>query len=336
LTERIPVTLLTGFLGSGKTTLLARLVRRPELADTAVVVNEFGEVGLDHVLLERGREDVVLLDSGCLCCAVNSELGETLADLHYRRRRGEVPDFRRLVIETSGLADPGPIMTLLLGDPDVTRWYAFDRVVTCIDGLHGESQLSQHPEAMRQAAIADMLVVTKVDVADADRLASLDRALAALNPRATRMRSAAGEVDPSMLFAAQGAKPSGGWRVLERAPDGSTAALAQLAGHRHGEDVHAFTVSLARAVSWREYAAWLEALRRFPAADLLRVKGIVRLGEDSTPHVIQGVQHVFATPAPVDAMPPEYAEGALVFITRAIDRESIVRCFKPGQVAAKA
>lgn len=334
MTERIPVTLLTGFLGSGKTTLLSRLVRRPELSDTAVVVNEFGEIGLDHVLLERGREDVVLLESGCLCCAASSELGETLADLHYRRRRAEVPDFRRLVIETSGLADPGPILALLLGDADVTRWYAFDTVVTCVDGLHGEAQLANHPEAMRQAAVADTLVLTKVDVADDDRLRSLDDALAALNPRATRVRSAGGDVDPSMLSAAAGEKSFGAWRVLDGAPEGQEQTIEPLVGHRHGERVQSFTVSLDRAVSWPEYAGWLAALRRFPAADLLRVKGIVRLGEESGPHVIQGVQHVFATPAPLESMPSEYGEGALVFITRAIDRDSVLRCLERARVVS--
>ena len=336
MTGRVPVTLLTGFLGSGKTTLLSEIIRRPELADTAVVVNEFGEIGLDHVLLERGREDVVLLESGCLCCAASSELGETLADLHYRRRRGEIPDFRRLVIETSGLADPGPILSLLLGDPDVTRWYAFDKVVTCVDAVHGETQLAEHPEAMRQAAIADTLVLTKIDVAEAECVERLDRALLALNARATRVRSAQGRVDPSILSISNVMESLGSWRVRDRGSSRDGKVAESVLGHRHGEHVHSFTIPLTRAVDWPEYVAWLAALRRFPSTDLLRVKGIVRLGEAGAPHVIQGVQHVFATPAPIDSMPAEYGEGHLVFITRGIDRDAVLRCFGDGQVAPEA
>jgi G3E family GTPase len=330
VTARIPVTLLTGFLGSGKTTLLSGLIRRPELADTAVVVNEFGEIGLDHVLLERGREDVVLLESGCLCCAVSSELGETLADLHFRRRRGELPDFRRLVIETSGLADPGPILSLLLGDPDVTRWYAFDKVVTCVDALHGDTQLALHPEAMRQAAVADTLVVTKVDLADVEGVAHLDAALAALNPRANRMRSAAGTVDAAILTSAA-PEP-----VSADARDSASiqAQLERVPGHHHGENLRTFTVPLDRPVSWPEYAGWLTALRGLPSPDLLRVKGIIRLGESEMPHVIQGVQHVFATPAPIEFMPAEYGNGRLVFITRGIDRDAVVVCLADAAAAS--
>jgi G3E family GTPase len=334
VTERVPVTLLTGFLGSGKTTLLSRLVRRPELADTAVVVNEFGEIGLDHLLLERGREDVVLLDSGCLCCAVNSELGETLADLHYRRRRGEIGDFRRLVIETSGLADPGPILTLLVGDPDVTRWYTLDKVVTCVDGLHGDDQLRDHVEAVRQAAVADTLVLTKTDIADAEQVERLDRALLALNPRATRARSSQGFIDPAIIVAFNGAESVDVRDVLGRASTHDGKEMEALVDHHHGEHVQTFTISLARAVDWAEYVAWLAALRRFPSPDLLRVKGVVRLGEEAAPHVIQGVQHVFAIPARIESMPIQYGSGRLVFITRGIDRDAVLGCFEAAQLAS--
>jgi G3E family GTPase len=319
--ERVPVSLFTGFLGSGKTTLLRGLLRSPALADTAVVVNEFGEVGLDHVLLERGREDVVLLDSGCLCCEVSSELGETLADLHFRRRRGEVPDFRRVVIETSGLADPGPILALLVGDPSVARWFVLDRVVTCVDVIHGERQLEEHPEARHQAAVADVLVVTKIDVASAGQLERLEARLASINPRALRVAAANGRVDASRVLPAGSERASSA--ALAFAPSGDGVHDAHRAPHEHRNDVTSFALNFERPVGWPQYAAWLAQLRTLPAADLLRTKGIIALGEDARPHVIQGVQHVFATPVPLDAWPAGYGAGALVFITRGIPRSEI-------------
>jgi len=199
VTERIPVTLLTGFLGSGKTTLLRELLRSPAMSDAAVIVNEFGEVGLDHLLIEKGAEDVVLLDSGCLCCTVSDGLGETLEDLHYRRLRKEIPQFSRVVIETSGLAEPAPIMHLLLADPAVVRWYVLDGVVTTVDSVLGAQQLEAQTTSRKQVAVADSIILTKTDVAGAQDILSVEQALERINPRAPRIRAAHGDIDPGCL-----------------------------------------------------------------------------------------------------------------------------------------
>ena len=190
-----PVHLLTGYLGSGKTTLLSRLLRQPALADSAVVINELGEVGLDHVLVDRGSEDdVVLLDSGCLCCALGNSLQETLESLHYRRERGELPAFARVVVETTGVADPGPIAATLGLDTAIARHYRLGSIVTVVDAVHGMSHLDRFPEARRQVAMADRLIVTKGDVADAGAMTQLAARLASLNPHALQIAAIAGDV----------------------------------------------------------------------------------------------------------------------------------------------
>ncbi len=177
--DRLPVTLLSGFLGSGKTSLLARLLRDPDLVDTAVIVNEFGEIGLDHLLIAPGSEEVLLLDAGCLCCTMQDSLADTLADLFHRRVRAEVPAFKRVVIETTGLAHPGPILRQLLTDRSITAHYALDGLVTTIDALHGARQLDAHPQALQQAAMADRLVVTKTDLTEGRRANGAGRSAAA-------------------------------------------------------------------------------------------------------------------------------------------------------------
>src|SRR5689334_3747172 len=180
---RIPVHVLTGFLGSGKTTLLNRLLREPGLADTAVIVNEFGEIGLDHLLVTGGRDNVLLLESGCLCCTLLDSLRETLADLYHRRARGELPPFRRVVVETTGLADPAPILLTLLRDPVATAWYELGRVVVTVDAVHGAEQLADYPEARAQVAAADLVLFTKTDLAGGAP-AGLSDAVARINAAA--------------------------------------------------------------------------------------------------------------------------------------------------------
>jgi G3E family GTPase len=199
--QRIPVTVLTGFLGSGKTTLLNKLLRRPELADTAVIINEFGEIGLDHLLVEKSDDEgMVTLNSGCLCCTVRGDLVRTMSELFLKRSRGEVSQFKRMVVETTGLADPAPILHTLMTDPLLASRYRLDGVVTTVDGVNGASTLDNHEEAIKQAAVADRILLTKVDIADAPKLAELKHRLQHLNPGAPFHVVATGEIDPNAIL----------------------------------------------------------------------------------------------------------------------------------------
>ena len=200
--ERLPVSLVTGFLGSGKTTLLNRLLRHPGMADSAVIINEFGEVGLDHLLVEAVDGEVAVLASGCVCCTMRSDLEETLRGLLARRDRGEIPPFRRVLLETTGLADPAPIIQLLLNNPLLSHFVRLDTVVTTVDAVHGARQLDAQPEAVKQAALADRLLLTKTDIAANAAVTTLRARLSTLNPGADLMAVENGEIAPDRLFGA--------------------------------------------------------------------------------------------------------------------------------------
>ena len=199
-TALIPVTLLTGFLGSGKTTVLNHVLKQPGMAATAVIVNEFGEIGLDHLLVERSSEDVVLLNSGCLCCTVRNDIVDTLTSPFVDRAKSKVPWFTRVVIETTGLADPAPIMHTLMTEPIVAARYMLDGVVSTVDLVNGAATLDRQPEAVKQAAVADRLLLTKTDLADPARRQALEARLKALNPSAPLIPVVHGAVDPTRLF----------------------------------------------------------------------------------------------------------------------------------------
>ena len=332
--ELIPVTVLTGFLGSGKTTLLARLLKNPHLADTAVIINEFGEVGLDHLLVAKGDENMVLLDSGCLCCTISNSLGETLGDLHFRRVRGEIPQFKRVLVETTGLADPAPILHTLMTDYLVTAHYVFDGIVVTVDGTLGEGQLDEHEEAVKQAAVADRIVITKIDIAERARLDSLRRRVGALNPTARILESSLGDVDPEdilrvgLLDLSQKSPDVQRWLreealLAENHVHEHDHAQHKHDPHRHDARIHTFCVNLDKVATWQGYAAWLEAVRSLRGADLLRVKGLLAIEDPLRPYVIQGVQHVFSPPVRLPAWPSGDRRSRLIFITRDLDRATI-------------
>ncbi|MBX6372847.1 MAG: GTP-binding protein [Acetobacteraceae bacterium] len=326
----IPVSVLTGFLGSGKTTLLSHLLRRPEFARTAVVINEFGEVGLDHDLVETSDESFVQLQTGCLCCTIRGDLVRTLDDLLQRRDAGTVPPFERVVVETTGLADPAPILHALMTDPIVAGRMALAGVVATVDAVNGAGTLERHRESVKQVAVADRLVLTKTDLPEASPEALRTR-LAALNPAAPVLRAEHGRIEPERLFDAGLYDPAG------KTPDVARWLAAEAHadrhahhhhGHdhahdpnRHGEGITTFCLTREKPIRAVALALFLETLAEHRGADLLRVKGILNIAESpDRPAVIHGVQHVFHPPAWLDRWPSEDRRSRLVFITRDIPR----------------
>jgi G3E family GTPase len=344
-----PVTVLTGFLGSGKTTLLNRLVAQPELARTAVLINEFGEIGLDHLMVEKVDGDVVLLSSGCLCCTVRGELVDSLRSLAARADAGEIA-FDRVVIETTGLADPAPILHTLMAEPDIVRRYRLDGIVTTVDAVTGSATLDAQPESVKQAAVADRIVLTKTDLASPEALAELSRRLAALNPGARRITAVMGEVAPEAILNA------GLFDPAKKIPDVAAWLNAEAyGGHHHhhhhhdhdhhhhdhaheGQDPHdvnrhdarirSFCLTFDEQLHWQAIATWLEMLIVTRGESLLRIKGILDIAGQERPIAIHGVQHLLHPPAPLPAWPTredgtDDRRSRIVFIVRDLDRAVI-------------
>jgi G3E family GTPase len=336
MSHTIPVSVLTGFLGSGKTTLLGHLLSHPGMARTAVVVNEFGEVGLDHNLIESSSEDTVLLNSGCLCCTVRGDLVKTLQSLSIRRIRGEVADFDRLVIETTGLADPAPILHTLMNDAMLTRDFRLDGVIAVVDAANGRATLDNHGESVKQAAVADRIVLSKTDIARAGEVAALEQRLAALNPAAPRIHAAHGRADPEALFGAGLYDPATKsadvqrWLKAEAYAD-AAGAQGHAHGHdhdhghdvnRHGDGIRAFSLSRAEPVDWDRFADWVEMLVTMYGGQILRIKGLLNVAGEEKPVVVHGVQHVFHPPARLPDWPADTDRRTrLVFIVKDLDPE---------------
>ena len=298
----IPVTVLTGFLGSGKTTLLARLLKSPELARTAVIINEFGAVGIDHDLVETGEESFVQLETGCLCCTIRGDLEATMADLVARRADGRVSPFDRIVIETSGLADPAPILNAVMSESARGSGLVLGNIVTTVDAVTGLATLAREAQSARQVAVADRLILTKADLArpSADLLARL----AALNPRAGLTDSTFGNVDAADMLDA------------ERDP---LRALHIPAGHTHDDDIQSIAVRRDQPMHAITLTLFLQALADHCGSDLLRLKGIINIAERSDrPAVIHGVQHVFHAPVWLDRWPSADHSTRLVLIGRGL------------------
>jgi G3E family GTPase len=332
----IPVTLLTGFLGSGKTTVLNHVLKQPGMAATAVVVNEFGEIGLDHLLVERSSEDVVLLNSGCLCCTVRGDIVDTLTSLFVDRVKGKVPFFTRVAIETTGLADPAPILHTLMTDPIVAARYMLDGVVTTVDAVNGARTLDRQPEAVKQAAVADRLLLTKTDLAEPAARRGIEGRLKALNPSAAILPVAQGAVDPAVLFNIGFYDPATNsvdvrrWLRDEAFESGNDHDHDAAHGHehadvnRHDDRIRAFCITRERPISWAALSAWLDGLATMRGDDLLRLKAIVALSDrPEQPVVLHGVQHLFHPPVLLPEWPSEDRRTRMVFITRDLAREAI-------------
>jgi len=334
--ELIPVSLLTGFLGSGKTTVLNHVLHDPRMDKAAVIVNEFGEVGLDHELMVAGSEDMVLLNSGCLCCTVRGDLVNTLRDMMMLRLREDVPSFDRVLIETTGLADPAPILHTLMSDELVTNYFRLDGVITTVDAANGADTLDKQFESVKQVAVADRLLLTKTDIADAATREALEARLAAANPAAPRITVLDGDVDPAMLFNAGLYDPQTKTPDVERwlrdeaysADDDHGHAHDHGAGHghdvnRHDDHISSFCVTYDKPLRLDALEQWFDTIMMLKGPDLLRIKGIVNVAEMDRPVVIHGVQHVFHPPAVLDAWPSDDRRTRIVFITRDVARETI-------------
>ena len=322
----IPVSIITGFLGSGKTTLLNRLLKRPEMNRVAVIVNELGEIGVDNELVEVSSEQMMLLNNGCLCCVLRGDLQETLRDLFVKRRIGEIIDYNRVVIETTGLADPAPVMQTLLTDAMLRDQYRLDCVVTLVDAVNAPGQLQQFSEPVKQVALADRLVLTKTDLAAEQPLAALTERLHEINPRAPLRSATNGEIELAFLVDVGLRRTHADLEEVERwlgADEDHDGGHA----HRHDETVQSFVLRFERPMAWSAFAQSLEVLTALRGPDLLRVKGLVNVEGKSGPMVVQGVQHLFHPPLELAAWPSADHSTRLVFITRGIPRQVVTDLF---------
>jgi G3E family GTPase len=313
----IPVLVLTGFLGSGKTTLLAHLLRQPNFSRTAVIVNEFGEIGLDHELVEASDDSLIALTTGCLCCKVRDDLAQTVDDLLRRRAAGSVPPFTRIVIETSGLADPAPILQTLMTDANIAGRIVLGGVATTVDAVHGAHTLGHEMISVKQVAVADRLILTKSDLVGTPGPALRDR-LRALNASAPLLEAQHGRINPESLFDAGSCDPVTKSFDVQSWLGGEADAFA---GHSHDHDIKTYAILRAAPIRAVTLTLLLETLAEHCGADLLRLKGIVNIVESpDRPAVIHGVQHVFHPPTWLARWPSDDRGSRIVVITRGIPR----------------
>jgi G3E family GTPase len=313
----IEAMVLTGFLGSGKTTLLGHLLRQPGFSRTAVIINEFGEIGLDHDLVEASEESVIELQTGCLCCKIRSDLATTLHEMLRRRDEGSVTPFTRVVIETSGLADPAPILQTLMTDAMIAGRIVLQGVVTTVDAVNGTDTLNREEISVKQVAVADRVVLTKTDLAGPRQL-SLIRRLGALNATAPVLTARRGQIDPACLFDGRLYDP------LTKSVDSQSWLRAEAISHGHAHqthDVDTYAIVRRDPIRAMTLTLFLETISEHCGADLLRLKGIVNILESpDQPAVIHGVQHVFHPPAWLERWPSDDRHSRIVFITRGIPR----------------
>jgi G3E family GTPase len=307
---RLPVIAVTGFLGSGKTTLIRALLGRPEGANTAVVVNEYGEIGIDHALLRSSRDATVLLGNGCLCCNLRTDLEETLRGLFADRARGAVPSFARVVIETSGLADPGPVLQTFATDRGLAREFHLQSLVTVVDAPTGLGNLETMPEARKQVALADRIVFSKTDLAASDEIRRLRERVAAASCAPVEI-ARQGEVDPAFLL---GELPAPRHRF-------------DLGSADHGHGIESFSLIFERPFSWPAFAQAMAALAGLRGPDLLRVKGLVAVEGCPGPLVVHFVQHVAHPPVELEEWPDADRRTRLVFVTTGLARAPVEQLF---------
>ena len=329
-----PVTLLTGFLGSGKTTLLNRLLRHPSMQETAVLINEFGAVSIDHLLVREASENIIVMANGCICCSVAGDMVQALRDLYFKRANNEIPNFGRVVIETTGLADPAPIMHTLIEMPLVAARYSFSGIVTTVDAEHGGRQLDTHLESVKQAAVADRIVLTKTDRASVESCNTLRARLAQLNPAADVFEAVAGDIAPERLF------DTGLYQPARKTPDVAQWLRAaryapqhiftsqETVTSRHDARIAAFVIEFHEPFPWHALIDALELLTSVHGERLLRIKGIVNVVGELKPRVVHAVQHTIYPAATLPAWPDLDRRTQLVFITRDLAETSVRETLK--------
>jgi len=333
LQQRFPISVITGFLGSGKTTLLNQLLQHAAMQRAAVVINEFGNVGIDHLLVRAATEDIVLMDNGCLCCTIRGDMVVTLQELLRKRERGEIPQFDRIVMETTGLADPAPIIHTLLNDEDLKGLFYLDNVITTVDGVYGLQQLDLHYETVKQSAVADVLIITKTDLVEPSHLLALTQRLQKFNPAARILRSGQGELEVDQLFHSKFYDPRTKhidvqqWLQTDAYRAASILQLQPLKSKRstndtirHDDYIRSFCIEYDEPISWTVLNRWFQQLTALRGRDLLRTKGIVYTQETELPVLVQGVQHIFQPPTTLEKWHIDPPRSQIVFITRNIEK----------------
>ncbi len=337
--QPVPVSIITGFLGSGKTTLLNRMLQGEGLANSLVIINEFGEIGIDHLLVSTPNENMRLLSNGCLCCEVRGDLVETLADAARQRVAGSIPAFDRVIVETTGLADPVPLVQTVVSDRDVSPSYRLDSVITMVDAVNALSQIDQQPESVKQIAVSDLLLISKSDIAAAGQVESVKERVRGINGSVEVLEVERGDIDPRLLFGRGAVSEETSASRLERwLGHAATCTLDhhEHCGHGHGhhqgnehaaprhdDRVQTFSIVLDTPATTRSFTVWLTMLASFRGVNLLRVKGIVNVEE--RPLVINAVQSILHEPIELKHWPSEDHRTRIVFIVRELDRGDLER-----------
>jgi G3E family GTPase len=312
---RPPIHVVTGFLGTGKSTLVNALLRRPELADTAVIVNEFGDVGIDHHLIRSAIDRTVLLESGCLCCTLRGDLIDTLGYLQGQVDAGVIPAFARVILETTGLADPAPILRTLIADQRLVRSFGLGNVLAVVDAKTGPASLEEFAEAREQVAVADAILLTKADLVSPVDAHAMEERVRHLNPRAPISWVEHGAIAPERILAARSVF----------APELGAPAATHEVPHTHTPGLVSAAVTLERPLPWAALGAWLASLTSLRGRDILRIKGLVNLEGCVGPVVIQGVQHSFHPPVRLPAWPDDDRRTRIALVTRGIPAAALQR-----------
>ena len=337
--KKITITVLTGFLGSGKTTILTSLIKQKQMAKAAIIINEFGEVGLDHDLIETTDEKVIELQNGCICCTIQGDLKTTLLNLLKKMEKGDISPFDHVIIETTGLADPVPIIHTLMTSLDLQRIYSIDGVITVVDTVNGESTYNAHEEAVKQTAFADRIILSKTDIADEIAINSLTKRIRKISPKVTIIKSDKKSLPVSKLLGLNDYNPQNkDWNVREWLQIEKNKSSNHTHNHhdhhhkhdvnRHGDDIETFAMVTSEPVSMTAVNLFLELLMSQMGENILRIKGILNIKGQSCPAVIHGVQHIFHPLEWLEKWPSEDKQSRLVFITKNIKRDIIDDLFK--------